>query len=146
MSFHFSLVTLEYYRVRPKWFPKLWYIWCKLCTYLTSTITPSPNVPKRGSPWPRSPRSTIGCIQNDSRANGAFGANRAPILHQHRHRLQTDWNNIRHDPCHLAVPSGASKMVSLPMVHSELSVHLSYTNTSTVSKLSETRFHMTHVT
>jgi hypothetical protein len=67
-------------------------------------------------------------------------------LHQHRHRLQTDWNNIRHDPCHLAVPSGASKMVSLPMVHSELSVHLSYTNTSTVSKLSETRFHMTHVT
>ena len=30
-----------------------------------------------------SPRSTIGCVQNDFRAYGMFGANRAPILHRH---------------------------------------------------------------
>jgi hypothetical protein len=45
-SFHLSLVNLEYYRVRPKWFLTAWYIWHKPCTYLAQTLTPSWNRPK----------------------------------------------------------------------------------------------------
>jgi hypothetical protein len=75
-----------------------------------------------------------------------FGTNHAPILQQHQHHLQTDRNEIRHDPRHLQVPSSASKMVSEPMVCSVQIVHLSYTDTNTISKQTEMRFHMIHVT
>jgi hypothetical protein len=50
----------------------------------------------------------IGCSQNDYWAYGTFGANRAP---------QTDWNELPPEPRHLGVASGASKMISNPMVH-----------------------------
>jgi hypothetical protein len=59
-SCHFILVTLEYHRVRQKWFLSLWHVWGKLCTYLAPTLTPSPNGPKRDSRWPTSPRSSTG--------------------------------------------------------------------------------------
>ena len=42
-----------------------WYVWRKPCTYLAVKLTPSLNWSKRGSTWPTSPRSSIGCIQND---------------------------------------------------------------------------------
>jgi hypothetical protein len=67
-SFHLSLVTFEYHWVCPKWFMSLWYVWRKPCTYLALTLTPSPNGPKQISPWPTSPRGSIGCVQNDFRA------------------------------------------------------------------------------
>jgi hypothetical protein len=53
----------------------------KPCTYLTltQTLTPSPNVLRQDSTWPTSPRSSIGCVQNDFRACDTFGANREPI-------------------------------------------------------------------
>jgi hypothetical protein len=54
-----------------------------------------------------------------------FGANRALILHQHQHYLQTDQNEDPHDPHHLVVPSGASKMISEPMVCPVQTMHLS---------------------
>jgi hypothetical protein len=57
-----------------------------------------------------------------------------------------DQNEIAHDPRHLAVPLGVSKMISEPMEHSAQTVHLSCTNTNNVSKWTEMRFHMTHVT
>jgi hypothetical protein len=38
-SFHLTHVTLEYHRVRPKWFPGLWYVLHKLCTYLAPILT-----------------------------------------------------------------------------------------------------------
>ena len=38
---------------------------------------------ERDSTWPKSPRSCIGCVQNDIWAYGTFSTNRAPILHQH---------------------------------------------------------------
>ena len=50
------------------------------------------------------------------------------------------------EPCHLGVPSGASKAISEPMVRLAQNVHLSCTNTYTVTKRKEVRFHMTHVT
>jgi hypothetical protein len=39
-----------------------------------------------------------------------------------------------------------SKMISMPIVCSVQTVHLSCTNTNTVSKRTKTRFHTTHVT
>jgi hypothetical protein len=50
------------------------------------------------------------------------------------------------EPCHLGVPSSASKMIYMPMVCLVQTMHLSCTDTNTVSKRTETRFHMTHVT
>jgi hypothetical protein len=50
------------------------------------------------------------------------------------------------EPRHLRVPSSASKMISMPMVCSVQTVHLSCTNTNNVSKQTKTRFHMIHVT
>ena len=89
-----------------------------------------------------SPRSYIGCVQNDFRGYGTFGANRAPILH--RHWIPTDQNEIPHDPLHLGVKLGASEMISKPMVCLAQTVHQTCTDTNTISKWTETRFHMTH--
>jgi hypothetical protein len=50
------------------------------------------------------------------------------------------------DPRHLRVPSGVSKMIYEPMVRFTQTEHLSCTDTNTVSKQIETRFHMTHRT
>ena len=50
------------------------------------------------------------------------------------------------EPRHLGVPSGASKMISEPMVRLVQTVLLSCTDTNTVCKRTEMRFHMTHVT
>jgi hypothetical protein len=109
--FHMTHVTLELHRVHPKWFLRLWYVQHKLCSYLGSRLTLSPNGLNRASTWALSPTSTIMCVQNDFWACGRFGANHAPILHRHQHSLQMDQNEIPHDPRHLGVPSGASKMI-----------------------------------
>jgi len=93
-----------------------------------------------------SPRSSIGCVQNDLRAYGTFGANRAPTLRQYYHYLQTDRNELSIEPRHLGVQSGASKMIPEPMVRLAQIVHLVCTDANTVSKCTETRFDMTHVT
>ena len=43
-------------------------------------------------------------------------------------------NEIPHDPGHLGVPSGASKMISEPMVRSAQTVHRSFVKISTLTK------------
>jgi hypothetical protein len=48
--------------------------------------------------------------------------------------------------CLLGVPSSVSKTISMPMVCSVQTVHLSCTDTNTASKRTEKRFHTTHVT
>ena len=50
------------------------------------------------------------------------------------------------EPHHLGVPSGASKMIYEPMVRLAQTVHLSWTDTSTISKRTETIFHKSNVT
>ena len=55
-------------------------------------------------------------------------------------------SEIPHDPRLLGVPSGASKMISEPMVRSTQTVDLSSIDTNNVSKQKEARFQMTHVT
>jgi hypothetical protein len=57
-----------------------------------------------------------------------------------------DRMEILHDPCHLGVPSGASKMIYEAMVRLVQTVYLSWTETNTISKWTETRFYMAHVT
>jgi hypothetical protein len=49
---HMTHVTLVFCRVHPKWFPSLWYVQHKLCTYLKSRLALSPNsVPSGASKW-----------------------------------------------------------------------------------------------
>jgi hypothetical protein len=81
--FHRTDITEKLRQVRPKWFLSLWYFRHKPCTYLASRLALSPNGPKRDSTRSTSPRSTIGCMQNDFRAYVTFSANRAPILLWH---------------------------------------------------------------
>jgi len=145
-SFHLTHVTLEYHHVCPKWFLSLWYVKRKPCTYLLPRLTLSPNRPKQASTWPTSPRSTSGCVKNDSRAYGMFDANRASNLHRDSHCLQMDRNELPLDPHHVAVPSGASKMISRPMVRSSQIMHLSCVEINTISKWTKISFHLTNIT
>jgi hypothetical protein len=79
-SFHLSLLTLEYNRVRPKWFLSLWCIRHKPYTYLALKLTLSPNRLKQDFIWHMSSRSSIGCVQIDFWAYGTFHANRASYI------------------------------------------------------------------
>jgi hypothetical protein len=101
----------------------LWSIWRKPYTYLAPTLTPSPNKPKWDSRGPTSLRSSMRCVQNNFRAYGTFGINRAPILRQDWHYLQTDRNVLPLEPHHLGVPSGVSKSISEPMARLAQIVH-----------------------
>jgi hypothetical protein len=93
-----------------------------------------------------SPRSSTESVQKDLQAYETFGANYAPILCHDLQYLEMNQNELPREPRHLAVPSGVSKMISNPMVRLAQTMHLSYTDTNTVSKWTETRFDMTHVT
>ena len=44
---------------------------------------------------------------------------------------------IPQDPRHLGVPSGPSKMIFEPIVHSAQTMHLTYVKVSTISKRTE---------
>jgi hypothetical protein len=132
--------------VCPRWFLSIWNVRHKPRTYIVSRLALSPNELKRASTWASSPRSTIGCIQNDFWAYGMFSAHRAPILRQDLHHLQTEQNELRLEPHHLGVPSGASKSIYVCVACLEQTVQLSCTDTNTISKKTETRFHMNFVT
>jgi hypothetical protein len=145
-SFHLSLVSLQSHRVHAKRFLSLWYVCRKSCTYLAPTLIPSSNRLKWDLTWPTSPRSSIGFVQNNFQAYCSFGAHSAPILRQEWHYLQPDRNEHPLEPRHLGVPSGASKMIPKPMVHLAQTMHLSCTDTNTVSKWTKIGFDMTYVT
>jgi hypothetical protein len=122
-----------------------WYIWHKPSTYLAPTLTLSQNRSKWDSTWLTSPRSSNGCLQYYFRAYGTFNANCAPILHLELYYLQTDRTVLPLVPRQLGVPLSAFKMISTPTVCSVQTMHLTCTDTNTVSKQTKTRFHMTHV-
>jgi hypothetical protein len=82
-SFHFRLVTQVYHPVHPKQFLSLRYVWRKPCTYQAPKLTLYPKGSKWDSTWPKSPRSSIECVQNDFWCYGTFGANCGPILHRY---------------------------------------------------------------
>jgi hypothetical protein len=81
-----------------------------------------------------SPRSSIGCIQNDFRPYGMFGSNLDPILHQDELYLQTDRLEHPLELHHLGVPSDVSKTISEPMVRSSQTEQLPCAKMSTISK------------
>jgi hypothetical protein len=89
-------------------------------------------------------RSSIGCVQHDFQANGTFDTNHTPFLRQEYYYLQMNLNKLPLELHHLGVSSDVSKTISEPMVHLAQTVHLYCTDTNTVSKRIETRFHMTH--
>jgi hypothetical protein len=91
-----------------------------------------------------SPRGSIKCAQDDFRFDGTFDTNCAPFLHRDYHYLQTDSNKLPIEPRHLGVSLGACKTISESIVHSAKTVHLYCTDSNTVSKQTETIFHMTH--
>jgi hypothetical protein len=144
--FHIPHITNEFHRLRPNWFLILWYIWRKPCTYLASRLALSPNELNRASTWGSSRRTIIRCVQNYLWAYGTFGANCASILYRHKHWLQMDRNEISQDPSHLVVTSAVSKMISKPVVCSAQSMHLSCVKISTVSKWTESSFHLSLIT
>jgi hypothetical protein len=131
---------------KKKWFPSLWYIRSKLCTYLVPRLTLSPNGLKQASTWHTLPRSTIKCAQSDFHACGIFVVNRAPIFHRYLNYLQTVRNELPLVPRRLGVQLGASKMISKPMLRLAQTVHLPGTETNTISKWIETCFHLTYIT
>jgi hypothetical protein len=55
-------------------------------------------------------------------------------------------NRAPPDPRHLGLPSRVSKLIYEPMVRLTQTEHLSCTDTNTISKQIQTRFHMTHLT
>jgi hypothetical protein len=91
MRFDMTHITLEFHRVRPKWFLSLRYVRCKLWTNPASRLVLSLNGPKGAYSWASSHRSTIGCIQNYFYASGTFGANRGPILHPNGPKWDSIW-------------------------------------------------------
>jgi hypothetical protein len=56
--------------------------------------------------------------------------------------LKMDQNKIPHDPHHLGVASGASEIISEPMVLSAQTVHLSCVKISTIPKQTKMSFHL----
>ena len=132
--------------MRPKQFLSVWYVSRKPCTNLAPTLTLSPNGPKQVSTSPTSPRCSIGCVPADFQAYGTFDAKLATILHRRQHCLQPDRNEILRDPRPLGVPSGASKMISEPMVCLTQTAHLSCVKISTISTRTEMSFHLSLVT
>jgi hypothetical protein len=113
--------------------------------YCTDTNTVSKQTEMRFH-MTHSPRSSIGCVQHDFRADGTFETNRTPFLRQDYHYRQTDSKKLPLEPCHLGVSSGASKTISEPMIHSVKTVHLYRTDTNNVSKRTKTCFHLSLVT
>jgi hypothetical protein len=80
------------------------------------------------------------------RAYATFNANGPSILRQDYNNLQTNRNKHPLEPRQPGVPTILSKMIPEPMVCLDQTMHLSCTDTNTVSKWNETRFDMTHIT
>jgi hypothetical protein len=53
-----------------------------------------------------------------------------------------DWIELPHEPCHLGVPPGASKMIPEPLVCLAQTMHLSCTETRTIAKWTESSIHL----
>jgi hypothetical protein len=145
-SFHLTLVTLEYYLVHLKWFLSLGTLDANRAPIFALPLTLSQNRSNRESTWPTSPRRSTSCVENNFRAYSTFGASSAPVLHHDYHYLQMDWIKFSLEPRHLGIPSGVSKTISELMVRLAQTGHLSCIDTNTISKRTEMRFHMTHVT
>jgi hypothetical protein len=57
-----------------------------------------------------------------------------------------DRNEFLHDTCRLGVLLDVPKMISMTVVNSMQTMHLSSAEINTISKRTKTSFHLTHVT
>ena len=64
-SFQLSFVTYEYHQVRPKQYMSLWYVWRKTVHLSCTNTNTFSKRTERDSTCTTSPRSSIGCFQND---------------------------------------------------------------------------------
>jgi hypothetical protein len=140
-SFHMSLVNIGVPSGASKMISEPVEHSSQMVHVLASRLALSPNEVNQASTLASSPRSTIGCVQNDFWAYVMFGANRAPIMHRHQHFHQMDQNEIPHNPRHFWVPSGPSKTISEAVVLSAQTVRLTCVKISTVSKWTESSIH-----
>jgi hypothetical protein len=101
-------------------------------TYLVSRLALSPNELNQASTWASSPRSIIRCIQNNFWDFGTFGAN-MHLLPSRLALYQINWIKHPLELRHLGVLLGASKMISKPTVSLAQPLHLSCTDTNTIS-------------
>ena len=104
------------------------------------------NGPKRASSWPTSCRSTIGCVQKRFLRLWYVWHEQCTYLAPIPTLCPNRRNEIPHDPRHLGVPLRASKTISLPMVRSVQTVHLSYIKICTISKQTEMSFNLSLIT
>jgi hypothetical protein len=130
----------------PKRFPSLWYVWRKPCIYLALRLTLSPNGPKQASTWHTLPRSTIGCAQSDFHACRLFCHKPCTYLAP---RLKLSPNGSK-----WASTWSTSPRSTVRCVQNDLwaygtfgkTIYLSCVEINTISKWTETSFHLTHVT
>jgi hypothetical protein len=124
-----------------KWFMSLSYIRRKLCTNLVSRLALCPNEPRQAFTWASSPRSTIGCIQNDFSVWRKMCTCLALTLTPYPNGLKQDltW------PTSHTSSIGCVQNNSEPMVRSAQTVHPSRIKISTISKWTETNFHLSLV-
>jgi hypothetical protein len=135
MRFQTMNVIEGFHRVRPKWFLSSWYIRRKPCTYLTSRLAISPNVPKDAFSWASLLRSTIGCIQSNFWAYiTTFGTNCAPILHPNVPKWDSTW------PTSSWSSIGCVQNDFQAYGSSVQTMHRSCIKSSTISKRTETSF------
>ena len=131
--------------MRPKHYLSLWYVWHTPCTYLALTLTPSPNGPNEISHDPLHLGVTSGASKTILEPTVCL----AQAVHLSCTTItpsRNGPNEIPHDPLRQGVPSGASKTILEPMVPSAQTVHLSCIKINTISKWTETSFHLSLVT
>jgi hypothetical protein len=111
--------------------------------YLVSRLALSPNGMKRASTSASPPSSFIGCVKKWFLS--LRYVRRKPCIHLVS-RLALSPNRLNR--AYTWVPSprstivGVSKMIFEPMVRLAQTMHLSRTDTNTISKWTKTRFHM----
>jgi hypothetical protein len=87
-----------------------------------------------------SPRSTIGCAQNDFHAHGTFGTNNDLSCAEIKTIPKRIEMSFPLDPCLLGVQSRAPKMISEPVVHLAQTVHLTCVKINSISKWPQNEF------
>ena len=102
--------------MRPKRYLSQWYVERKPCTYLTSTLTPSPNGLKV-IPHDRHHLGVpLGASKTISEPMVRLAQNLCTYLTSTLTPSPNGPNEIPHDPRQIGVPSGVSKTISEPMV------------------------------
>jgi hypothetical protein len=106
----------------------------------------SPNWKKWDSTSLTTSRSSIGCVQNNFCAFWYVRHKSCNYFFVKISAISNRLNELPHQPRQQEVLSDVYKMISEPMVRVAQTMHLSCTDTNTVSKRTEAIFYKTHIT